>query len=729
MSDFQHFIAVLPDPFVNLTQDHCREDFDVISYVAEWERGQVTRATIEIPNPGAALYRQDAPRGVVILESPDGTIGSARVLLRGFLQPFLRTDGEKNGYTVHVEIQAAPVDVKNRVFQRALSTDMVKPQWDPIIEDLSYDDPENCLQGWGAYYNVDPVTHGITREDFIDADQTYYIDDDTDVESQKLTDGPPPVARVVQRVSCEYEQYCLALVNAAGAIGVVSTMNADHFEGMGERTDASKYLNVNTGGGWTVDRTSASGACSQSPHIYTGRKFAANYGVGAVRTVPVTNADGSAGEKQIGSVSYGHQMVDELAAMWITSYTWDYYWLKTEYRQPRKELITLYMDMPLQQVSGVKAREDLGTLNCKDLLLWEYPNPTPPPPPDANGDYKFPYSATMQAKPHDNYTVYEKGDICTYGGYGYQCTADGTHGYLYNWPIPAGKLVVSTKIKNVSYYLTPQLAKGWKQIPWGGAINDTRTPSFFDTQRGLEVVQHALMRMRAFLRSRLQSQILSFGCAWETGWFLTGRDQVRVRYYDPATRQGRFVHGKVRSYRKRIDAKGKWCEFSVGLCVGTGQADTLAQTGPTKAVAATISPDTWFQTVAARDRYIDRIASILEFNTDYPLDKLGTYAVSDVAWTYGADPLFVPVDAYRLGQASYAVVSVSKTNMAGDQFGRASAYGYSLRDPRNAPRDFPTHVDVYMRDVQSGGTLERAYHGVAQLVVSPKGIDLMGGDA
>ena len=712
------YVAALASLDEAITPDHLRQDLDVIDFKMTLSRGGVWKVTVTVPNPGPALLSPEFPQYFAFLESTDGTLTpeTARTLARARLVPVMRSNVDIAGRTVRLELVCAPIDVKNAVFQYANANLTKAPFFDTLFDAVDLVTPEKSLDAYPANLHVDPVSHEVSLVDWIDSDTTIDLDDMTVATSHKLSLARPPAARAKCTVEIEWSQRALTPVDISTRVngtGAVTTCNASHLEQTGKGISDS-YMTTTAGSGWKRDANLISSRQTLSYYMPTGNRYQYVYQNQTYRAVYHVNDQGQQEIDHYELVDPTHYPVDhaEMGQLPILSYSYDYLWYICDYKQQRREILTVYMDYPLQGVMGVDTVADLGNLKLKDPTIWYVDNPVPPPEPDPNGSYQFPYSPVIEVKPWDINTIYNKGDKVLVGMQAFECLNDLTTGYIYTFK---GITVLHTN---------------WKVIDNGAPIGDVRYPSWFDRAVGQASIEHAMLRLRAALRGRSIAVDASFTADWESAIAITADTKVRVTMYNWKTGLGFPVIGKPKSITRRIDKSGKWIDVVLGVPVGTGEDTHLPVISPDPSTFGSMSAGQYFtqttkgidvSTPAGQRLY----KGIYDFTVHYQEDKLGTYTLGDIVWTYGAQPLILPVDAFQLGSPNYAVFDVTRENESDEQVAAANFAGLSGRNPCGVVDGMPTRVDVTMRNIATAGVLERRYDVAAEIHTSPRGIDLL----
>lgn len=715
---FLPYVAALASLDEELTVDHLRQDLDILHFESEWSRGGVTRITIEIPNPGLALLGNGFPEYLAFLESVDGTFTphTARVMGVGRVIPVLRTGSDAASRTVKVQVVCAPLDLKNQVFQYASQNLTTQPWFDALYQGMDFAKPEKGLDAYSKTFVVDPWSHVISFEDIIDGSQPLVdLDDYTDHLSHKLSMGTPPAVRAKLQVEVQWTQRAYVAVNAApavNAVGPITTLNPGAMANAAEGI-TDQFVSFATPGSWKKDKDSVALQSYLSPWYDSGQTTTRTYQNSAVGYAPTYDYFGNVNgqtmyflDPTIYSITHNVEV-----RYGITSYSYNFLFYVADYKQPRREILTVYMDYPLQDVKGFDPVVDLGSIKMVDPTIMYVPNGAPPPDPDPNGNYEFPYAPTGPVPPWDALTIWESGDVVTLGPKTYQCVGDSVTGPFY------------------TYHAGTVVHPNWVETPNLAPVPDAMQPSLFDTGRGQLAIEHGLLRCRAALRARSCAMTASFACDWDTGWAVSPLSQCRVTMYDYASAEGQPVIGKPTRIKRTITDKQKLCEVEMSVPLGTGERTALAQVTPDPATLKGLSAAQWFGQATTSLLLADQAAksdlrSIYAFKARYSGKVIGTYSYGDVAWTYGSEPLIQYVDPYQLQNPYYAVQSVIRENEAQDQLTMAANAAWRGIDPRGIIDNNPTSVRVTMRDITPTGVLIRRYDVAAEVHTSPMGIDL-----
>lgn len=719
------YMAALQSLDEEITVDHLRDDFSGWDLTMEWARGKPWVLKFSMLNPGFAVLNGTFPLYCCLLESSDGTLGpdSARILAKARIEPFLRAGGDEvSGATGVVQVTAvcAPVDIRNRLFQYANTVLNVAPWVDMLFQAFDWSAPEKCLDAYSGYLYCDPVSHDVRLVDVLDSDNTYDLGEHSEYASHHLTMGQPPVGRARCTVQVEWTQSVWACPDISGVVNGldgITTCNGSPVEGAA-RDVPDSYLSYAMSSGWKRDETLLQVFQSLSTPIATGNTWTYAYRNQAFRNAVDPNT-GQSYTQQLDPTIYT-VVHTEMGQVNVTKYYYQYLYYISDYRQPRRETATLVLDYPLQGNGEADTQVDLGVLKINDPSQWLVPNPNPPPEPDPYGNYMYPYNPYIEIKPWSIDTIYNKGDIAILGGQvAYKCNTDGYHSYVF--------FLKGTTVTHPA----------WDKVAWGAPLGDTRYGSFFDRPRGQACLQHAWLRLRAVLRARSEALNISARTSWEWGINIEPDTLVRMTTTDGVLPDGVVAVGKPRKITRHIgQTSGKTVSFDLGLPVGTGEVGNLPTVTPDPAVLAKMTGLQFYQQQNAVLQALGlipnglyrQLTSVYDFTAKYDQTKLGAYSFnSDIAWTYGAEPLWLPVDAFRLQDPGYAVVSVHRHNESGDQIAQADLVGMGGGDALAYIDNNPTSIQVEMRDIATSGVIERRYDCVGEVHGSRMGVNLSTG--
>ncbi|HLZ09642.1 MAG TPA: hypothetical protein VKT80_13710, partial [Chloroflexota bacterium] len=199
--------------------------------------------------------------------------------------------------------------------------------------------------------------------------------------------------------------------------------------------------------------------------------------------------------------------------------------VRAEYSQARKEVVGLSVTSDLQPYAPDPQPIEYVSLRTQDLTVDD---------------------ATPQWAPR---TLYEAGSFVIYSFFRWQATKSFTSGPLFNNDLALGL---------------------WQQVPTlGCALPSFGSPNYFDTQRGVQTIENAVLRARAILAKsarcvRIQVEVpLSYALAYTI-------DHNAIVVDDRLP--GGTATGKITGLEFDYDGDGKEsCSVTVECCIGNGQ--------------------------------------------------------------------------------------------------------------------------------------------------------------
>ncbi|WP_417582931.1 hypothetical protein [Pelagibacterium sp.] len=600
------------------------------------EENHAARGRITFPNPGVGLLSASRRRFALISESESGDPEDAVLTFRA------RTLGmptDLQAVMITTELIAAPEDLDARL--KAKAAEMYGlPFTDPLFGD-DLEDTSAALSARGASWFIDPRTHEITITDVLESDTVVDIGTDHAMSDYAIAAGDPPVRAARMKVAVEYEQRAIGYVDIKNRIGATSTMSTAG----GDGEFVPPPIDVQAGVGWEMGQNAY--RVTDSSHLAldfgwrksrTYRGFQYSHSVYAYHQ---QNNDPFGTGRSAGH--YWRHYFDDLGTaqqIWkgvdetrVWTYDWEQLLMTYDYRQMRREEVEIRMSVPTQDVLGAVAELDLGEITLRD------PTDDPDTP------------AWYPGRPG------EAGDHVLYDGRRWQYKNAHALDYFYFNSVLDGKLVAIS---------TP----GFEPADSIAPLPDARSPTYLDTPRGVQSIEHALLLIRARLRYRLRCLKVQVR---PNNWEIV-RD-IRLDQ-DLACDHPRFgpVRGKVIRWERSWDGSGgRRGTVTVGACLGTGAT--------------------------------------------------GAGQIEDVQYATSSDAIAVPVNAFSLGNPAYAVTDVDKAMEAEDQADLANTELAAGRDPSSALTANKTAVTVSMRPLASIGLITRGLRIDASLQESPMGYD------
>ncbi|MCJ2088485.1 hypothetical protein MKK88_21235 [Methylobacterium sp. E-005] len=194
-------------------------------------------------------------------------------------------------------------------------------------------------------------------------------------------------------------------------------------------------------------------------------------------------------------------------------------------------------------------------------------------------------------------------------------------------------------------------------------------------------------------------------------------DRVRLEIRNGDTGVLPMVGKVIGITRSLPEAGPATVRLKVGVYLGTGRNDVAAvaggdEYGSSDYVDPTYSP-------VSQPVYLAASAQAEDIS-------FGVHG--DIEAVLRPGPLVVPVDATRLQDPWYAVGDCFIDSQADVQMAIALGRLQSGGDPRAVVRDYPTTLQVGMRFLPMTSMIERQYECHAVLTVSPRGVNMQGGE-
>lgn len=314
-----------------------------------------------------------------------------------------------------------------------------------------------------------------------------------------------------------------------------------------------------------------------------------------------------------------------------------------DYQQAREEVLDITMPLSVHDVIRDDRIETVDVIELNNLTIdvytkqWEYENPD-----------------TLVRR---HYVV---GDEVQANGYTWTCVLEHDATVRFVAAVQSGSTV--TRL--------------WERAFRRSAVNDIRTPIYFDTNRGIRSIMHACRRLarRAMMRARCLE--LSFECSWSVARDLTLDDSIRLEY--------RYLPG--------------------GEAIGKLTAIELSATeGGTRIARLTVS-----------------VAPGL--GTAVPEPEVGQKATADgqVVYSLQAPEPVIPVNAYALPAMS-PLLYMTVMNAAAQETAMGSIF---VKDPETALQGVPTQVLLAYPSLREEDLLPRKLTATCEPLPIPQGINL-----
>ncbi|MEL6061840.1 MULTISPECIES: hypothetical protein [unclassified Methylobacterium] len=566
------------------------------------------------------------------------------------------------------------------------------PYYDPLIPGPQSDLSISVLDGRSATWYIDPVTHVAVVDDFVTGRRVV----DLAPNNQDLGDGDSEQKTAVEEV-VQHVKAKLVVDFTQSAVGTTDIANVVSLAGDagGKFSSLSSFYGgipaSQTGGdlsmGWTVSSPKVLVTTAPSPRLWTGRIFRLTYRLDTLHYLITPRPSGVIGEPPtLGNYQsqwaqgapytkdvyeYGHCIVNyHQYYSWLVSYNWS---------QSRRETCDLVLDLDTQQFALNAQTLDLGPIQISD------PNQLSGIPPYQDG------------------IAYNMGDRVLVRGEVWECIANNVI-----------ELYHPTTVVRNGVPKTTFAPKYWINLGVSTPMGDPRRPSYFDSPRGKGTIEAVLMRMRAAALKRMAGLRYRKSFPWDVARGITLQDSVRM-----LVRDGQRlipVVGKVEELRRFVSGdSGAQVDVTISVCVGTGRHDVLQE-----------KPETYVQGGYVDESYTPQNAP------SYVAGVLPGYSYTgtlngDIEYVLSASNAADPIDAFRLSDPNYIVLSVTRHNSASDQLAQVSRLIANNQNPQQVANAYPTTLDAPLRPLRSQGVLQRQYTLHAQLTWSPRGIDLVNG--
>lgn len=651
-----------------------------------WQVLTATNALLTVTVPDTPAVRDAARYGSAVLIGISGDKNPRNAVLyaAGAAAGRRPAPGGMVDLTVNlaaVNLSAAGIAPKVRGDQTALGL----PYFDPLLPGSREDLTTGALEARSETWYLDPVTHKISLDDFTKGGRVVDLGDLGDHGTETRTVVAAGPARTVKlRLICEFSQTAFGVCNVApwvsqfaGSYGTFTTLTLPA-QGTGIPASASGGdLNF----GWGDRGPIITTGTDLSAKFLTGRSFEVTYRDNVHHWVPYTDEYGQARLRSSWELGRPYvRRIDESAHFVV--YSVDYVqWLKTfSFSQLRRETVDLILDVPAQPfaVQG-EPIVDLGVMQLADV----------------NG--------IEGALPYAEGIAYNRGDRVLFKGRLYECMADNVVSLFVN----------TVKVVNGIPQVT-QTTPYWRDLGAGTPMPDPRLPSYFDTGRGRGTIETALNRMRATALQRLSCLHYGKSYAWSDARTVQLTDEVRALFRDGAGPLA--VRGKVEEIRRVIVGEGpSYIHIVTTPMIGTGRNDRLTPKKTAYVGSGYVAP-----------RYTNSNKPLYVTDSTPGRSVSGTVG-TDVEYVLTSSTLFEPVQALRLSDPSYSVLSVKYRNPAETQIARSRARIAANRSPDRVTQEYPTTLDVAMRPLRTEGNIPRNYVCHALLTVSPRGVDNING--
>lgn len=635
-------VTVAFDPIL-----HAREDLTVFSLSISQSESEKAAASVEVVNPGIASLLSIGQRFAIISEQREN--GEFVVLFRGSLTGIpteLAGDfatfefiGEGPATADHVKTLAASLKTGDG--------------YDNLFTDPASDDPVIAIEGRPVSYYVDRRSLVPSVSNVISGSKTINVGDEFFDDSLQISVGEPPLSECSLVVEVEWEQRAIGRVNLAGLIR--------------EQLAGSNDID-----GLLADVRTITPDDLESTFPGTGSGFDADSGWSFV-----SHDLSRVAKKQVRVrdwyYSTGRRWCDAWIDVW--RYDLDEFYVRYEYRQPRRERLNVKLTSSFQPVLGETARsETLETIVLNDILE-DYTTP--------------PWSADA---------VYTVGQVVRAASKNWRCVVDHQSDDAFRVTRTAPGAAAPTTL--------------WERVFLdASALGDPRRWGFFRTDRGQRAVRHALERVRSHVMKRMRFLTVSVEMPWtsETSEIDTDTN-LRI---ESARLPGGAVIGKVTAYTLNVADGQRTISATIGVSVGTGIPVAHLDSGT----------GLWGDEAYDSGDYQEEEGE--EFVTE-----------SGIVYDLTHDDIRTPVNVSFLPSPSYAVDEISVENQIYEQLTKIDVVAMAFPETRqpyemqgeieNVVQQNPTRLSIKMRRIAPEDMLEVAYTAASEPVDAPRGINLDG---
>lgn len=631
---------------------HARTDLRVTDYSFAMEEGGVLKLTVTCENLGIGIMSPGRDQYLLVSWADEGD--DLRLVFRGVANSM---PANLVSTLIDLDFLAQPDDFDDKLLAFA-RTKWARPYVDELISGsiTEMTDPATVLEARSEMFHIDPVTHEITLSDIIDFDRLFDIGPNFDRPSLDAHMTMPPLRSATLNIVAEWTQEAEGEVDIAGRInsggGENGRLTLTDVSSIGDRREIENS-------GWSVgDVVQANPNAGVTSRKYLDGRY------------QVVTHQRERGVDANGNPYYDTWVRTRYGQMPLATYTYQAirYPLTYSYRQPRREIIKVTATADVQDVRAFGFEED----ELDDISLSSLTE-----------------DATTPAWEED--TDYLTGDRVIHLNKAWRCQAPHTSTNDFQALLPEWQDYPVSLIKPYMYR--------WVETEKAVALKDKRYYSFVETDRGHEIAEHGLLRVRALLRHRLRALSVTFMGTWEDLHDISLRDGVHIEHY---FFPGGWARGKVTGFRKvwsASDRRRRYVEVTLGVSVANGVAGTIEDGG-----------EPYSEAFARGYAWADT-------------EGVG-YDVGDMRYTLNGERIQKPVNPYLLKNAGYACVSVQWKNLISTQLRVAAASQVGFGNAVEAVAAVPTYYQVRMRSLAAKSVLEREITVTGSTVTARKDIEL-----
>lgn len=668
------YIDALDTPFD--PELHCDPANAGFTMVFTQDEGGVAQVTIERKQLGWAIMHPDAPRFALISESATGDPADAVVIARGRItgipddlfeptQTFDIICGPENLYDVGSDAEDT---VDGPLLTWAKANLAEGPETCFLLEDADRDDPASYVLGRSQTYHFDPATHEISVSEFSDGPlvnmSRSHIHDEEKGIKPTMEWTELPVAQVRITAKAPWTQVARGVCDVAPAINTAG---------------ASPYI-------YTCSPDFTTSTTRELPNGLMDFELGAGWEIADSMLLMKEGLSASFFSGREGTLTLDvyappnpnfqvQRVHKEIAALKQWRFQLLTLWMRYDLQQQREETVTAVVTMPIQALPGVEKELDAGEVSTVDLIA----------DPDA-----VPY------EPGE----WDEGTRTEFGGRIYQCNEDHDSHSFYQ--LKPGQVIWN------GYELA--FHPYWDLVSTNAPL-EASASEFFTTPIGREVMAHLVLRGRRRLLDRARALRITLTYPWRLARAITLKDMVRVQvpWPDGTTRA---IKGKVVRIEKNwAGVNGAMINVTIAVSLGTGTNG---------ATAAGIQP-----TYGNPDNYMSAMYLRELGDEDDPQETFGV--AGDTEYIVDADRTPRPVHVPSLASPHYAVTKVIRRNEANEQVALAIQRANAVLDPTIAVQKKPTRIGTRMRNLAAEGVMQRDIYIAAEVLASPRGIDLVNG--
>ena len=495
---------------------HAVLDEDVVSVEISHEENQFAVASVLVKNPRTGLLALSRKTRAFISAEISGT---TRLLFDGSVLGFPRN---LNGETIALELVARPSDWLEQ--QTALlATLKVAPYFEPaLVSADALDAPDEVLAARTALLVWSRVGGGVSVSDnVVGEDGTLDLTGLTEYETLTTTLSNPPVGAVRVELETQWTQQAYGEFDVAKRLenafpeGRFNTLTADDFSKRWPSEGAELAGNT----GYRVVKSRLDVDTNPGDEAFFPRKTEDL----SVLSSLVPSHDASRDRSERVTVQVGRTWFVPTTAGSSSGLRRSSLVIGASYSQARREVVSFSVSSVLQSLLNGPAEEKMA-LRTQDVT----------------SDV-----ATSPWKPEQAYSV---GSFVLYAGGRYECAIEHT--------------------STGSFFADAGLGNWTAVASLSSPLGSVAAASFFNTARGIQVIENAILRARARLVASARCVEISAKCPVDSAWDLTLRKNAKIT--DDRI-PGGSATGKVKRLVLTIDGATAHAVVTIACSVGTGE--------------------------------------------------------------------------------------------------------------------------------------------------------------